>query len=347
MKIQALLCLSFVGIACGQEAADYYDRNVHELQEKIYVQDTVLGHAGGFSQCYHEMQNWADKKRREAPFKSVTAIDSIGVVQLIIRTDCRGLRSTGAVLEYYMALTANTDSVRVEFWNINPKSKECGALFRISLEKEIADLVSAFIDSTRYTHIPNRGFGESLVLAPRKTDVLGKTDHVTDSLFDIVKKDSIEKQRLKDSLATLYAKEEVRTEEPVRNLAAAQMAADSLLALVENDSITLRPMEPVLFKGQLTCKGKIDVPVRIECLQFLLIKKLRSAADVLKYLTALQKYCVDKAEMIKAVRLTLADEDKYKAMLTYRHALEDCTKVQGLSERISLSKEECGSLNFK
>jgi hypothetical protein len=347
MKFHAVVYLSLFATVAAQDAADYYDRNVQELQEKINVQDTVLGHIGGFPQCYHEMQDWADKKRREAPFKSVTAIDSTGVVQLILRSDCRGLRSTGAMLEYYMALTSNTDSVKIEFWNINPKSKECGALFRLSLEKEIADLVSSFIDSIKYTHIPNRGFGESQVQRTRKIDLLIKPDRVTDSIFEAVRNDSIAKQRVKDSIAAIPVEPGDRNEEPARNLAAAQMAADSLLAIMENDSITLRPMEPALFKGQLTCKGKIDVPVRIECLQFLLTKKLRSAVDVLKYLTALQKYCLDKAELLKVVRLTLPDEDKYKAMKAYRRALEDCTKVQGLSERISLSKEECGALNYK
>ena len=331
----------------GQDAVDYYDRPVHELQEKIWVQDTVLTHTGGFPQCYHEMQQWANKNKSKLQFKSITAVDSLGVVQLILRSDCRDLRSKGPVLEYNMVLTARTDSAKIEFWNIEPKSKECGALYRKSLKKEIADLILNFVDSTKYTHVPYKGFGDPQSQVQQKGDQVVKSDHVMDSIFGIVRKDSIAQQRVKDSIASLPVQEDVRPEPAPKNLAAAQMTADSIAAIVEADSTALHPIEMGIFKGQLTCRGKIDVDQRLECLQFLLSRKQRSAPDVLRYLTSLQKYCNDKCEMIMAARATLPDDQKFRAVASYRHARDDCKKVQGLSARISLSKEECGSLNSK
>jgi hypothetical protein len=347
MKFLVLIYVLFTSAVFGQEAADYYDRPIHELQEKLWVQDTVLSHTGGFPQCYHEMQDWARKNKANLQFKSITSVDSSGVVQLIIRSDCRDLRSKGPVLEYYMTMTAKTDSVRIEFWNINPKSKDCGALFRRSLKKEIAEFIATFMDSAKYVHVPYKGFGDPQSKPERKTDRITRTDHFTDSIFGIVRTDSIAQQRAKDSIASIPVEADVEPDEPDKNIAAAQMAADSVAAIVEKDSAALRPIEVSIFKGQLSCRGKIDVAARIECLQFLISHKLRSAPDVLRYLTSLQKYCNDKCEMIRTARATLPDEDKFRAVGAYRHAQDDCTKVQGLSERITLSKEEYGSLNSK
>jgi hypothetical protein len=343
MRILVLICFSLLSAAFGQDASDYYNKPVHELQEKIWVQNTALAHTGGFVQCYDEIRQWANKNRGKLQFKSVTSVDSSGIVQLILHSDCRGLRSKGPVLEYYMVLNARTDSVKIEFWNIEPKSKECGALYRKSLKKEIADLISVFVDSAKYTHIPYKGFGDPQSQVQHKPDQVAKSDNITDSIFGIIKRDSIAQQRAKDSIASIQAQEDVQTEAPVKNLAAAQMAADSMVALVEADSMALHPVEMEIFKGQLTCRGKIDVCKRVDCLQFLLSNKLRSPTDVQKYLISLQKYCNDKCEMIMAARATLPDEDKYLAMAAFRRAREDCAKVQGLSVRILLSKEYSGS----
>lgn len=338
--ISAVLLQGHRSTALGQDAVDYYDRPVHELQEKIWVQDTVMTHKGGFPQCYDEVRQWANKNKGKLQFKSITPIDSSGLVQLILRSDCRDLRTKGPLLEYNMVLTAKTDSIRVEFWNIDPKSKECGALYRKSLKKEIADLISDFMDSTKYTHIPNRGFGESqtLVQPPKKQSA--KSDHVTDSIFGMIERDSIAKQRAKDSLASISEENKDLTGPQVKNFAAAQMAADSTAAVVEADSTALHPVEMDIFKGQLKCSGKIDVGKRVDCLWFLLSNKLRSPADVIKYLALLQKYCNDKCEMIRVARMTLPDEDKFRAAAAFRRAREDCANVQGLSVRILLSKEE-------
>jgi hypothetical protein len=340
MRFHALIYFSLTSAVFGQDAVDYYDRPVHELQEKIWVQDTVLAHTGGFPQCYHEMQQWANKNRSKLQFKSITAVDSLGVVQLILCSDCRDLRSKGPLLEYNMVLTARTDSLKIEFWNIEPKSRECGALYRKSLKKEIADVILDFVDSTKYTHVPYRGFGDPQSHVQRKVNQAAQPDHVIDSIFGIVGRDSIQQQRAKDSLASLPVQDSVQAGTPVKNLAAAQMTADSIAAIVDADSTALHPMETIIFKGQLTCRGKIDVDKRVECLQFLLSNKLRPARDALRYLTALEKYCVDKCDMIRAARATLPDEEKFRAVACLRHAQDDCNKVQGLSARISLSKEE-------
>ena len=326
----------------GQEASDYYNRSVQEVMEKVQgqVQDTSLTHSGGFLQAYYEVQDWAKKKTNRIPFqdqvagqiksaidyhfKSVTSFDLSGTVQLIMHSDCNELKSNGPNFDYYMSLTALSKSIKIEFWNIDYKKKDCDKGFRKSLEIEVANLIRDFVDSTLYIHKPSRGL-QVIPVVPRRVIVLdSSTQNRIDSIFGYIKKDSIA-QHSKDSLdAVLSAIKIEPTKTSKINIDSANKVLDSLEKVVDADSVSLHYEELSFFKRQLSCKGKIDVDTRLECIDFLLSNKLRSPVEVSKYLIMLYKFCVDKSHMIEAVVVTLPDEQKWKAVSAYHRAQEVC-----------------------
>jgi hypothetical protein len=338
-----------IGTAVGQEASDYYNRPVQELQEKIYVQDTILPHRGGWPQCYDAMMQLAHRKKEKDPrFKSIAIFDSESVVQVTLHADCRALRSTGAVLDYYVALTARTNSVKVEFWNIYPKSKECDAGFRISLIKEIADSISNFCDSTKYTHVPYRGYGDPHA-QPQLPAVAGvHVDSVTDRLFaaliadSIRKADSIAHETVRaDSIAKAELAARSNIEVVIIDTGAIQKEIDSTAKVVSADSVIVHRRDLVMFKGQamVSCRGKINVDDRLDCLDSLLAHKLRTAPDALQYLSMLLKFCTDKCDMFKAEVPIVPDDLKYRAVAAFHRAQETCAKVQNMQARVPLSRE--------
>jgi hypothetical protein len=325
----------------GQEASDYYDRPVHELQEKIFVKDTVLIHRGGMPQCYNAMQQILDnKKHRNPKFKSVWA-DS-GVVQAILHSDCQTLRASGALMEYYVGLTCHSQSLKIEFWNIDPKQRSCDSLFRISMIKEIAETLSNFCDSTKYSHKPYMGFGDPLARTPQKiAPVSSHLDTVTERMFASMRADSI---RQADSVARAIVRadslakadsEKPKIEVVITDSGAVQRDVDSISKLVSLDSITIHRRDPVIFKGQtaVSFKGKIDIDTRLECLQFLLDHKLRTSSDVAAYVILLQKYCNDKADMIRTEIPIVPDWLKYRAAAAFHHAQDVAAKVQEFQTR--------------
>jgi hypothetical protein len=325
----------FIGFIClltfnifGQEASDYYNRPLQELLEKIpeQIQDTTLTHSGGFLQSYYTLQQWADEKRDDR-LKSVCHYDSAGVVQLILHSDCRAQKANGPIFEYYMALTSFSKSIKVEFWNINPKLKDCDRLYRKSLEGEVVNLIRGFVDSTKYIHRPCTGYSSSMKKSSRIP--LDTSHRDVDSIFDYVKKDSIV-QHGKDSIDGLKnTVVSVVVEVSKTNIDSANRVLDSLERVVDADSVSLYHEELSFFKNHISCKGRIDVGTRLECIDFFLgnnplSKRLRSAAEVSKYLVMLYKFCVDKSQMIGAVIVTLPDEQKWKAVSAYHRAKEVC-----------------------
>ena len=161
-----------------------------------------------------------------------------------------------------------------------------------------------------------------------------------DSVFAMIRADSL---RTVDSIALIakkHAAEDLAAKNkpvaPPANLAAAHFKADSCAVVVEADSIALRRVESGFFRGQINLKGKIDVDTRLQCIDFLLLHKLRSSTEVLRYLTILQKWNLDRMYWIYFTRATLPDEDKYKAVAVYRHAQEQCVKTQSMIDKITL-----------
>ena len=339
------LILIFICVALsiyGQEASDYYNRPVQEIMEKIQgqVQDTSLVHSGGFSQAYCEVQDWAKKKTSQVPFqdqaagqvqssnyidshfKSVTSYDSLGVIQLIMHSDCQGLKSNGPNFDYYMSLTVFSKSIKIEFWNIDYKKKDCDKGFRKSLETEVTNLIRDFVDSTLYIHKPSKGL--QVIHIIQRRILLDSSIQNYDSIFECAKKDSIV-QCSKDSLDAVLSSIKIEpTEAPKIDIDSANRVLDSLEKIVDADSVSLYHEELSFFKKQISCKGRIDVDTRLECVDFFLSNKLRSSVEISKYLIMLYKFCTDKSHMIKAVTVTLPDEEKYKAVAAYHRAQEVC-----------------------
>ena len=134
------------------------------------------------------MHKWADKQKDQR-FKSVFSCDSTGVVQVLLHLACNTLRSNGSNKCYYMALTCHSKSIRIEFWNIEPKDRSCDSLFRVSLIKEVSDLISTFCDSVRYNYTPYKG--DIQVQSIRKPNGRAFSDSALDKIFSGIKTDSL------------------------------------------------------------------------------------------------------------------------------------------------------------
>lgn len=339
---------SLLGTLLAQEASDYYGRHVQELQEKIWVKDTVLTHVGGYPQCFNEIYQWS-YKQTDPRFKSLVSVDSTGVVQMILHSDCQTIRSFGPVRDYYMALTSRSKSLRIEFWNIDPKAKDCDAGFRKSIIKGLTDLISSFGDSTKYVHVPCKGLViEHAVIVRHDTHL----DSVTDRLFAAVKADSVRRADsiahapfVADSLVKVMMAARPKIE-VVIDTVVTQRVVDSISKVIDADSVSIHRKDLVMFKGQpmISCRGKINIPIRLECLDFLVAHKLRTNKDVLQYLNVLQKYCNDRMNLIQAELPIVPDDLKYKAVATLHHCQEVSGEIQNAVGKIV---EESSVSNLK
>jgi hypothetical protein len=237
-----------------------------------------------------------------------------------------------------MALTTRTNSLRIEFWNIDPKSKDCDALFRRSLKKEVVDVLSGFSDSTEYKHAPCKGLKIVQTSTYHKFIV---PDHMTDSIFNVIKSDSIKQQQhLKDSVAFASVEVSVQLDSPIVNLARAHMKVDSISELMVVDSLAEFKAAVRLFKDQINLKdrkGLLDT--KLECVSFLLEKKIRSNKEVLAYLSLLQNFCIHRQDLYRAVKVILPDEQKATCMAYFKKARDECSKIQYLIEKIEIASE--------
>jgi hypothetical protein len=114
-----------------------------------------------------------------------------------------------------------------------------------------------------------------------------------------------------------------------------QKEIDSISAVVNADSVTIRRQDLVMFKNQPILRDKqLTNETRLDCLEFLLAHKVRSAAAVTEYLISLKKYCNDKQSFYYAIRKTLAEKDKYECTLNFKTSQNDCTRAQKLLDRL-------------
>ena len=108
---------------------------------------------------------------------------------------------------------------------------------------------------------------------------------------------------------------------------------DSIGAIVDRDSALELSAAAVFFKKQLTLK-KFDLDTRLECLEFLLAKQLRTKSQAVTYLSVLKQYCDDRQAMYYAARRTVPDSKKYLAGAYMHKSQENCGRVQSFIERI-------------
>lgn len=340
VKKYIVLFFFLVMESAAQDSSDYYNKPVHELREKSGIcWDTMVIHKAGFKQCYREISRWVTENRNKYDFLSVAFDKDSGAVQITLLSDCRALR-TGPVSEYYMILTSRTDSLRITFENIRPHSKECRAGLRNLMKTEVANKVSNLPDSVWWDanmgH-PYRGLGY-----PEGLEVKPNLDSATDRLFAAMKADSI---RLADSIAHLFARDDSIAKadsiarlkiEAAIDTVAIRKEIDSISAVVNVDSVTVYRHDLVMFKNQPILHDKnLSNETRLDCLEFLLSHKARSASAVTEYLTSLKKYCGDKQSLYYAVRKTIAEKDKYACTLNFKISQNDCTRVQTLLDRLA------------
>jgi hypothetical protein len=340
VKKYLVLFFFLVMESAAQDSSDYYDKPVRVVREKSGVcWDTTVMHKAGFKQCYREISRWVTENRNKYDFRSVVFDRDSGVVQITLLSDCRSLR-TGPVSEYYMLLTSRTDSLRIAFENIKLHSKECRAGLRNLMKAEIVNKVSNLPDSIRWAanmKPPSRGLGY-----PEEQGGKPNLDSATERIFAAMKADSI---RIADSIAHLFSRYDslARADSiaqlkiaAVLDTVALHKEIDSIAAVVNADSATIHRLDLVLFKNQPILKDKnLSDETRLDCLEFLLAKKLRSAPAVTEYLTSLKKYCNDKQSLYYAVRRTLAEADKYPCTLKFKEAQNDRARAQALLDRLA------------
>jgi hypothetical protein len=110
---------------------------------------------------------------------------------------------------------------------------------------------------------------------------------------------------------------------------------DSLQEVIARDSITVCNLEKTVFHGQEITRKKIDIGERLDCLDFLLRRHLRPLKTALQYLTVLSLFCTDKRDYFYQIRLIVDDEDKYKAVLSFKKWQSENSKVMAFYENLT------------
>jgi len=339
MMQYALLSLFLAIGGFAQEASDYYNKPVQEVREKAGIcWDTTVTHKSGYKQCYQEISHWVRENRDKYDFLSVAFNKDSGVVQIALLSDCQVLRS-GKVTEYYMVLTSHSDSFKIAFENIRPRSKECRAGLRNCMKSEIIHAISSLPDSLWWdanTGHPIRGLGYP------ECSATAHVDSVTDRLFALMKADSIRVtdsiacvSRQSDSIAKADSLAQLNSEAAIDTIGI-QKEIDSISTVVNADSITIYRRDLVIFKNQPILQDKKrSIETRLDCLEFLLLHKSRPDTVVAEYLTALKKYCLDKQSLYYSVRKIIAAKDKFACTQYFKKAQTNGTQVQSFLDRLA------------
>jgi hypothetical protein len=328
MKVIILLFMLSIGcLVHGQVASDYYNKPNQELYASVSQESTFV-HKAGVLPCFKSVVQWAYKNREKYNFLSVAHIDSFGIVRITSRIDCQSLVSNvrpGAVTDCNLILTSCTNSLKIGFADL--KSRDCGYLWRVSISKELVRLVSTLPDS----------IATVVSKAPHMSRGVDCSKSI-DSIFEAIKLDSI---RVADSVASATKSVSVPdTDTTTVNLAAPQMALDSIILLVSVDSVEERKQASVIFKRQLNLNDKkLSFETKIACLEFLIARKLRPLDLMERYLVVLKKLCSDKQAMYWAARVVVLPEQKYKCFRYLKCAQEECGTVQRLIDKIAFDRE--------
>lgn len=343
MKCTFLVFVFLTVEAFSQEPSDYYNKPVREqeVRERIGIcWDTTVIHKSGFKQCYREVSHWIDKNRDKYGFLSVAFNKDSGVVQITLLSDCRALRAQ-KVTDYYLVLISHSNSFTTSFENIQPSSKACRATFRNSIKTEIIHTILNLPDSVWYAgHLPNLGYQ---VDAPSNAPQ-PHGDSTIARVFEAMKADSIRVTNLikhKTAVADSIAQAEAiarKSEAPLDTISI-QKEIDSIYSIVEIDSGDIHKRDIVIFKKQPTVleDTNISVGTHVECLEFLLAKKLRKASAGLDYLTALKKYCSEKQSYYYVLRKIANEKDKFVYSNYFKICQSECTRVQALMDKLSVT----------
>jgi hypothetical protein len=315
-----MLVASIGCLVQGQVASDYYNRPQQEMFASV-AQESTYVHKAGFLPCFSSVYNWANKNRAKYNFLSVTANDSLGIVRVTSAFDCRNLfgdstRHDSSVCN--LIITSFSGNLKIGFADIKSK-QSCGALRRISIQKEIVHIVSLLPDSVA-----------TVVKAPRVSKGIGDTGYL--SSFDIalakVKADSIksaDSTRVVDSVAKIVI---ISSNTPSVSPVDAQRVVDSIALIFNRDSVAERQQALLIFKKQLDLNKPVSVDTKLECLDFLIGHNFRTVAQVQDYLIYLSKLCQDRVDLFYAARLIVIPEQKYLCVRYFKKAQNEYSKVQ-------------------
>ncbi len=328
-----LLLLAMPFPVVGQVASDYYNKPTQELFATVSEESTFV-HRAGFEPCFHGVLQWARKNRTKYNFLSVAAVDSLGIVRITSTFDCQSLfgpRRPGSLTECNLILTSSSNSLKIGYGDL--KSRDCGALWRVSIQKELVSMISLLPDST-----PSPAAPASYV--SRGVDYTKGVDSIFEKIRadSIARADSVLQAQVKDSIAGLTSigpDEDTNSVDDETVSPADQAATDSIGAVVSRDSIVERKQAWLMFKGQPNLeKKKVDIETKLECIVFLLSNKMRKPECALTYLESLRKLSFDLESLYYAARKTVPPEEKYLCVLYYKKQQTECGKVQDLIEKI-------------
>jgi hypothetical protein len=317
-SVMIIFMLALVNLSSGQVASDYYNKPHQQELFASVSQESTFVHKAGFLACFNSVYNWANKNRNKYGFLSVTSNDSLGIVQVTSTFDCQTLVSNnhpGTLSTCNLILTSCTNALKIAYADL--KSRDCAALWRISIQKELVHMIAAIPDSVATVARPAPHISRGLVIT-----------RGIDSIFAKIKEDSIAQARA-DSIAAI-PKVVIRDTEPIVNLAAACIATDSISLIVERDSIAENKQAAVIFKGQLNLKVDVSLDTKLECLTFLCAHKLRTTDQVETYLVCLKKLYDDKRLLYYAARETVPENKRYLCVLYYKKMQKECSKVQNM-----------------
>jgi hypothetical protein len=260
-------------------------------------------------------------------------MDSLGIVRVTTTVDCQPLfggHRAESIVECNLIITTFTNSLKIGFADL--KSKDCGALWRVSIEKELVHAISLLPDSVA---------SPTVSPATHVARGLGYTKGI-DSIFDAIRADSIARSdsifhaHVVDSIAALSRKDTEPDSAAARAETASERArTDSLEVVVHNDSIEEQKRAEVIFRGQPILKGKkVTTDSKLDCILFFLSNRLRTSEQVKTYLNSLEKLCSDEMSLYFAARNVVSPDQKYLCMLYYKKMQSDYGKVQVMIARV-------------
>jgi hypothetical protein len=337
-----LFLLATGNVALAQVASDYYNKPSQELFESVSQESTFV-HRGGFLPCYKCVRQWAKENRDKYNFLSVACSDSFGIVRVTSSFDCQYLHGgnrPGMLTACNLILTSCSNSLKIGFADL--KSRDCGALWRISIEKELVHLISLLPDS-----VPSPSNPVAAVHIYRGLGYPG----IVDSIFDAIRADSIAHAdslfhaHISDSIAALgRIASAVDADSAAGIFAAAHREIDSIGIVVHKDSVEEQNLAAIIFKGQPVLKGKnVTTDAKLDCLVFFLSNKLRTVEQVKAYLVCLEKLCNDQMALYYAARKVVSPEQKYLCVLYYKKLQGDYGKVQAMLYKLENGKREISS----
>jgi hypothetical protein len=242
--------------------------------------------------------------------------------------NCRGIfgdsTRRGDTSVCNLIITSYSGCLKIGLADIESR-QDCGALQRVSIQKELVRVVEQLPDSvatvSKFPHI-SKGVGDSgylstfdVALEKIRIDSLHKVDSVR--VFDSISR-VVGVGVVSDDVLFLDSTKVFK----------AQLIVDSISTILDRDSVAERKQALIMFKGQLDLRKSISVETKLECVEFLIAHSLRSSSQVSGYLDYLSRLCQDRQDIYYAARLVVDPSHKYMCVRAYKKAQDEYSRVQ-------------------